>query len=114
MITATALPIEKADRRVEELRRKTPTETDVGKEALKVYKELIAEGRSPSEAFTIYGYGLRVVKQAIRDEQRILSELATKPAKDVEAGCLDVAAVMVENDVVEFKVVEPVEIVKPK
>jgi len=104
----TALPTDAVAKATEQATRKT---LDVGTAALAAFRELNSAGRSSSEAFTVYGYGLRVVKQAIQDETRILAELAAKPSAEIDPGCLDVAAVMTEHDVVEFK---PVEIVKPK
>ena len=91
-------------RRAEEDRRKDSTAEGVAKESLECYYEMISLGVSPSEAFTVYGYSLRVVKAALKEEKRILSELKLKSSSsEVSDGILDVKYVQDKYAVVDIE-----------
>lgn len=80
----------------EKARRKDPSRPGVAQEAIDCVAELMADDRSPSEAWTIYGYSLtHALKPAVEEEKRIVAELLIKPSKDV-----------VENPAVPLKVVD--------
>jgi hypothetical protein len=105
---ATALPKTEAARVTEEARRKDVNAADVPQEALDCYEELIAAGKSPREAFTEYGYSLRVVDAARADQDRVVHELKNKPSADVEEKLLKVSTMKTKHAIDEFvpKVVE--------
>lgn len=101
----------------EKARRKDPTQPGVAQEAIDCVEELLAAGRSPSEAWTTYGYSLQhALKPAKAEEKRIVAELLVKPSKDVTSSILDVAAVKVAKEIPEYvkpvvkdpKVIEPI------
>lgn len=96
-------------RKLEESRRKNLAAEGVAQEALDCVEALLAEDRSPSEAFTVYGYSLaHVVKPALAEVERITSELRAKPSKDVQSDLgLDVAAIMTKHGIEEFVPPEP-------
>jgi hypothetical protein len=101
---AIALPKKSsvAARVAEEARRKDVNASNVPQEALDCYEELIAAGKSPREAFTEYGYSLRIVDAARGDQDRIVRELKVKPSAEIEGGTLVVADVMTKNSIEEF------------
>lgn len=91
----------------EKARRKDITQEGVAQEALDVLDEINARSGSSSEVFTVFGYSLRVLKQAIAERERIQRELAVKPSKDVKSSILDVSQVMAMHGIKEW--VKPVE-----
>ena len=97
---------------LEKTRRKDPSQDGVAQEALDCLEELKAQGRSTEELWTVYGYSpVNVVKEAQKEEQRIIRELHEKPSKDVEQNPkvkLVVADVKTKHNIPE-KVVEPAE-----
>lgn len=91
----------------EKARRKDITQEGVAQEALDVLEEIDARDGSSSEVFTVFGYSLRVLKQAIAERERIQRELAVKPSKDVSSEILSVAEVKAKYEIPEFKA-EPI------
>ena len=89
-------------RRAEEDKRKDVNAPGIPQDALDCVEELLAANRSPTEAFTVYGYGLRVVKAAQAEKVRIVAELGRKPSKDVEDGILKVADIQANYSISEF------------
>ena len=91
----------------EKKRRKNLADPTVAQEAIDCAEWLAAEGRTPGEAWSVYGYSRqRAVKAAQAEEQRMIRELRVKPSKDV-SGMLDVAAVKEKYEITEY--VKPVE-----
>lgn len=89
--------------RAEQARRKDIHQTGVAQEALDVLEALAAKGWSSSEAFTTHGYSLsHVCKPALREEERILSELAEKPLAEVESSVLAPADVKTKYNVPDY------------
>lgn len=79
---------------LEHARRVDPDQSGVMQEALDVYYALEAEGRSPSEAFTEYGFCLtEVLKKAIVEEKRVIEELKDGKTPAEITTLLDVDAI---------------------
>lgn len=92
--------------KAEQKRRKDITQDGVAQESLDKLKVIKTKRMSSSEVFTKHGYSLSsVLKLAIAEKERIISELRSKPSKDVESDILDVAKIKTDEEIPEF--VEP-------
>lgn len=90
----------------EKAKRKDPTQPGVAQEAIDCVEELLAAGRSPGEAWTVYGYSLsHALAPARNEERRVVQQLQTKPSKDVapNPACpLDVSYVKAKHAISEY------------
>ena len=87
----------------EQARRKDITQEGVAQEALDTLETINTVSGSSSDVFIEHGYSLsHVLKPAIVERVRVVSELKQKPSKDVESNILDVAAVKVQFSIPEF------------
>ena len=98
----------------EQTRRLDITQPGVAKEALDVLAEIEARHGSSSEVFTAHGYSPKAVAEAaIREERRVIAELAVKPSKDVLStafSAVEVKEIQTKYAIAEVAVKDPVDL----